>query len=53
MINIFCDKCRHDSKAKLNLRTEGDSIVIECLKCGEMKRFGPEEEEDVKKEGGE
>lgn len=47
MINIFCDKCTHNSNAKLQVRTEGDTIVIECLECGEMQRL-KENQNDIK-----
>ncbi len=41
MINLFCDKCVNVPDAQLNLRTEDNSIIIECLVCGAMKRFKP------------
>ncbi len=39
MINVFCDKCKDISDSQLQMRGEGNTIVIECLTCGDMKRF--------------
>lgn len=39
MINLFCDKCKDKKDSMIQLRTEQASIVLECLTCGDMKRF--------------
>lgn len=39
MINLFCDDCKDIQSSQLQLRTEGESITIECLNCGTMRRL--------------
>lgn len=38
MINLYCDQCKSPD-SQLQIRTEEHTIVIECLECGDIKRF--------------
>ena len=46
MINVFCDTCKFSSNSKMQIRVEGNSIVIECLECGDAKRFKKQGDEE-------
>lgn len=43
MINIFCDSHKIDKNSRMNIRSEGNTIIIECLVCGDMKRISNKE----------
>ena len=42
MINVFCD-CKEakgkGNDARLSLTAMKGNVIIECLECGDMKRF--------------
>jgi len=39
MIIVHCDRCINIQNARMNIRTERETFIIECLECGDMKRF--------------
>lgn len=39
-INLFCSKCKkEDPLPVISVKVIDNSIILECLKCGTMRRF--------------
>ncbi len=43
MIVINCDRCKDITNAQIRIMVKQGEILIECLECGDAKRFRNEE----------
>ena len=47
MINVFCSKCKNIKDSQLKCKIENGTVIIECLECGDMKRFKEAQKNDI------